>query len=78
MIITLSLTAIKKSDLLTELHLQARDIRFSALTTLLVRRARIILRLQVIYYHCVSMLGCSHQILLRFILYATADFIASI
>lgn len=42
-----SLTAIKKSDLLTELHLQARDIRFSALTTLLVRRARIILRLQV-------------------------------
>ena len=47
-----SLTAIKKSDLLTELQLQARDIRFSALTTLLVRRARIILRLQVTH-HCV-------------------------
>lgn len=40
------MTAIKKSDLLMELHLQARDIRFSALTTLLVRKARIILRLQ--------------------------------
>lgn len=46
------LIAIKKSDLLTELRLQARDIRFSALTTLLVRRARIILRLQVTH-HCV-------------------------
>ena len=43
----LSFTAIKKSDLLNELQLQARDIRFSALTTLLVRKARIILRLQV-------------------------------
>ncbi|XP_065889545.1 magnesium transporter MRS2 homolog, mitochondrial-like [Dysidea avara] len=38
--------ATKKSDLLSELNLQARDIRFSALTTLLVRRARIVLRLQ--------------------------------
>jgi len=42
-----SFLATKKFDLISDLNLQARDIRFSALTTLLVRRARIVLRLQV-------------------------------